>query len=118
MATSIPKLVVHPAIMRGDVWPGMTVTFNKSGHDFTGTTARVQLRKMPDSTMLTELVASVTYPALGQMTVTISCEGSVTRLFPPGTILGDVELSRTSPAFGPRTWYRFQFDVIGDVSHA
>lgn len=118
MATTIPKRVILPGIVRGDIWPGFTATFNKSGFDFTGCTASAQLRCLPDSDVLADLTASIAFPVLGQMSVTVSASGSTTSTFPIGTIYGDVELSRVSPAFGPKTWFRFQFDVVGDYTHA
>lgn len=117
MARLVPRIAELPAFMRGDKWDGVTINFTKSAHDFTGTTAAITLRQTPDGPVVATLTPSVSYPALGAMQVVFSVVGAVTATFPIGTIFGDVELSRVSAPFGPKTWCRFQVEVIGDMTH-
>ena len=118
MARIVPPITELTSFMRGDAWSGFSVTFVKTGHDFTGTTASVKLRSSPDGPLIATPTPSTSVPALGQFTVVTSSPGVVTATCPLGTIYGDVELLRTSPAFGPKTWFRFMVEVVGDVTHA
>lgn len=118
MARVVPPITELTSFVRGDEWSGFSVTFNKEGHDFTGTTAAVKLRSSPDGPLLATLTPSTSVPELGKFTVVTSSPGATTATFPVGSLYGDVELSRVSPPFGPKTWFRFTVEVIGDVTHA
>lgn len=117
MASTIPRVVELKPLIRGDAWDGIGVTFDYGTTDFTGTTAKVHLRTSPDGPLLAALSPSTSTPSLGQFRVVVSLAGSLTALLPIGAIYGDVELSRTFPTLGPKTWCRFKFEVLGDMSH-
>lgn len=105
-------------LYRGDRWEGVSVQYNEPGVDFTGVTAACFLRRSPDGDVLAELTPGVSVQGLGQLLVTIAMSKVLTKDLPIGTIYGDIELYRSSPPYGPKSWIRFQFDVIGDYTYA
>jgi hypothetical protein len=109
-----------PDIYRGDTWPGMQATVGYAGQDFTDVTGLVSFRKNPNSAALLSFIPTITVPALGQVYIAFSLTGAQTATLLEGALFGDVELSRSLPLvpFGPKTWLRFQTNVLGDYAYA
>lgn len=104
-------------IYRGDSWEGIHGYINYPGFDFTDVTARCFIRKNVDGPALVICDVTVTPQALGALLVNVHLTADATRILPLGTVYGDVELYRQFPRFGPKTWIRFQLDVVGDVTY-
>lgn len=112
MATKIIK----DTIKRGDNWDGGTFTCNQAGFDWTGTVVKMQWRDKPDGTIYLTQNPTCSYPSTGVMTFPVSLSGSQTGSFPKGTMFTDVQITRTSPAFGPYTPVEIQLEVQLDIT--
>lgn len=106
-------------LRRGDRWTGPPLTFLKTGQDFSaggGTVVRCQLRDSPDGQVRYEFALTSTYPAVGQMQTQLIVPGDITVNWPVRKLVGDVEVSRVSPVFGPYTVFTFELVVLSDVT--
>ena len=96
-------------LKQGDLFQ-KSVEFNLTGHDFTGSTVRCSLRDSGGKVVQDLTIVPVSNTS-GQLVVQLQATGEQTALWPVQKLMGDIEISRTSPAFGPFT----PADIIVDV---
>jgi hypothetical protein len=91
-----------------------TLTVKKAGFDFTGTTARCQIKRTKNATTAIATPALILFfPAVGSMSVTIRVE-FVDTVWAPGVYYGDVEI--TMPGNNRKTVAFLQVEVTQDVT--
>ena len=91
---------------KGDRWI-QTVTISvpdQPAFSWTGITARCQLRKEADDSLFKTLTPTADLTVAGKATFTVELTGSESASLSLGDVLiGDLVVTRTSPAFGPHT---------------
>lgn len=103
-------------IKRGDAWDGDNYNLTRPGFDFTGTTAKMQIRDKPDGTVYVTLNPACSFPAVGQMTFSNPLTGAQTATFPTQKLVADVQIYRASPLYGPYTIFSYVFEVQPDIT--
>lgn len=103
-------------IKRGDAWDGDTFNLTNGTFDFTGTTAKMQIRDKADGTVYATLNPSCSFPAAGQMSFAVSLTGAQTATFPTQKLVADVQIYRAAPLYGPYTLYNYVFEVQADIT--
>lgn len=95
-------------IKQGDLFQ-KTVQFNLTGFDFTNCNVRCHLVNSSNR-KVDELSVNVLSNTLGQLVVQLQANETKTKKW-VGTLKGDIEIKRTSPAFGPYTPAEIQIEV-------
>lgn len=116
MAANSSKPTRRVSIKRGDAWDGDNFTITNGVFDFTGTTAKMQIRDKPDGTVYLTLNPSVSFPGLGQMTFSVNMTGAQSATLPVRNLVADVQIYRASALYGPYTVYTYLFDVEADIT--
>jgi hypothetical protein len=100
---------------KGDRWI-QTVTVSvpdQPAFSWTGITARCQLRKAADDSLVKTLTPTADLTVTGKATFIVELTGSETDALALGDVLmGDLVLARTSPTFGPHTPILFAVKIV------
>lgn len=102
-------------LKQGDLFR-KSVQFTLAAFDFTGCTVRCHLRDSSGNKMA-ELAVTVLSNTTGDLVVQLEAIGTVTAKWPITKLLGDIEISRVSPAFGPYTPVDITVDVKKDFTN-
>lgn len=101
-------------VTRGDVWAGLTVTFNKTGFDFTGTTVASHLRSDSEAGLAVAVPVTIVSAAVGSLVCGLSLSAAATAALPEGDLYGDVQI--THALLGPLTPFTYRLTVKGDFT--
>lgn len=108
--------VIKNDVKQSDAWDGGVFTLLKDSFDWTDCEVKMQWRQKPGGTVFLTQTPSLSFPALGEAQFSVSLTGAETSAFPEGIILADVQVSRTSPLFGPYTIGQLQINVESDIT--
>lgn len=106
-------------VARGDQFV-LPLTVQAEGFDWTDVLIKCQLRESDENDDFVTQISSTggssgtsvvsSIETVGVYTVVLTVEGTATVDWPDG-LIGDIELSRSSPAFGPITSPQFSIEV-------
>lgn len=105
-------------LVRGDVFT-LIVRLNIADFDWAGIVVRSRLRTQDERLVwdfLAEGGISTEVDADGRLVIVLSAPGADTRRWPPGRLLGDVEIENATLGFGPYTPASYRVNLAKDMT--
>lgn len=103
-------------LVRGDLFT-LVVRLDLADFDWSGTVARCHVRTSDDRLVWNfsaEGGIATEVDADGKFAITLSATGLATKRWPIGRLEGDVEVEKSSAAWGPYTAAAFRIDLTKD----